>query len=109
MEMFVKFFDHRHPFGLAFGDSVQILLHLGGKINVHYLGEMHDQYIVDHISRFGGDKSSLFVFGHIVAGLDGSNSRRVSGRPADAVFFHRLYQAGFVVSRRRFGEMLFCF
>ena len=109
MERLVKFFYDRRPFYLPFGDFVQIFFHFSGKVYIHYLGKMRDQNVVDHVSGFSGDKSSLLVFGRVIAGLDGGDSRGVSGRPADAVFFHRFYQAGFVVSRGRFGEMLFRF
>ena len=43
----------------------------------------------------------------VLAIEQGGDDRRIGRRTADAVFFERLDQRGFAVTRRRFGEMLF--
>ena len=43
---------------------------------------------------------------HVLPLLDGAEDRRVGGRASDAALFQLFHQRGFVVARRRLGEVL---
>ena len=85
----VKFFHYFHPFYFAFGNVIKLFFNVGSKINIHDFRKIFHQHIVDQKAFFGGGVF-LFFFVYIAAFLDGSQSWRVSGRAADAVWLPKL-------------------
>ena len=63
------------------------------------------QKIIHGPSRFGREKPPLHLF-DIFAILNRRNNGRIGGRPSDAFFFELFDQQGFVIPRRRLGEVL---
>ena len=63
------------------------------------------QQVDDNDTQFRRDKLLVLLF-HIVAVLNRIHNRRVRTRPADALFFQRLDEAGFGIAGRRLREVL---
>src|SRR6266849_140726 len=102
----VKLLHRRHPRFVAFFDLVQLLFHVRGEVDVDQVRESLHQEIVHGPPCFGGSEPSVHLLG-IFAILNRRNDTRIGGWPADAFFFQVLDQQGFVIPRRRLGEVLF--
>ncbi len=55
-ELIVEGADNALPLLVALGYVIELLLHLSGKVVVHYVGEILNQEIVDHHTYVGGNK-----------------------------------------------------
>ena len=136
VEGLVEAGDHLAPVLLSLGDHVELLLHLGGEVEVHHRGEVLHQEIVHHHADVGGEqllllgthvlggralgdlvvrqgKDAVVALGafpvllhHVVLFLHGADRGRVGGRTADAEFLQFLHQAGLRVPRRGSIEAL---
>ena len=101
----IEFLHQRHPVPFAFGDVVQLRLHLRGEIYVDQIGEILHQHIVDDDAGFGGMVTARLTI-HITALFNRRENRRIRRRSADAVFFHCADERRVGVTRRRLGEVL---
>ena len=86
-------------------DLVQLLFHVAGELQVHHLGEVLHQQIGHRHADLGGIEAPLLLL-DVAALLDLADDGGVGARPADAFFFQRFHQRGFVVAGRRLREML---
>jgi hypothetical protein len=93
------------PVELAFFDLVELLFHARRVAHVEDVVEAFEQQVGHHHAQLGGLEFAAFL-GDVLALLNGGKNRRVGGRAAHAVGFQLLDQRGFVVARRRLGEML---
>ncbi|MPM17748.1 hypothetical protein SDC9_64147 [bioreactor metagenome] len=78
----VEVVQHLEPLGLAAGDLVEVLLHLGGEGVVDQLGEVLLQQPGDGEGEPGRHQGGALLE-HVVAAGDGPDDRRVRRRPAD--------------------------
>ena len=90
---------------LAGGDAVELLLEVGGEIEL--------DVALEEILEEGGDDAALVlrhealaVEAHIVALAQRLHRRGIGRGPADAELLHLLDERGLGVARRRLGEML---
>ena len=132
----VKLTDHLVPYLFAFGDIVEIFLHIGSKIIVEDIGKMVHQEIVDQHTDIGWKKFGFFVAGifrfyrfgylvifqgdqgivagnaravffhHVFSFLDRGDGRGVGGGASDAQFFQFFNQGCLGVTERLLGEFL---
>ena len=106
IEAFPKLAHYRHPLALATGNVIELVFELGGEMVIDVLGEMLGEEFVDNIAGIGGHKAFLLKC-DVFAVFERGNNAGIGGRSADAEFFQRFHQRGFVVARRRAGEVLF--
>ena len=79
VEGLVEAGDHLAPVLLAFGDHVELLLHLGGEVEVHDRGEVLHEEIVHHHADVRGEQ--LLLLGtHVLGGRALGDLRRSPGR-----------------------------
>ena len=93
------------PVGLAAFHLIQVLLHLGGEVHIHDVGELLQHQAVHGPAQQGGLELFLVPL-HIAAVDDGGDDGRVGGGAADAVLFQRLDEGGFGVAGGGLGELL---
>ena len=95
-----------HPLLVAVGHLVQQALHLGREAHVHEMREVLHQLLTDHAPQIGGDEVAVLQ-AHVFAVLQGGDDAGVGGGAADALLFQFAHQAGFAVTGRGLGELLF--
>ena len=93
------------PLLFAFFDFVEFLFQTRGVLHIENVAEVFDQQIGDDQADFGRRKFAA-DFLHVLPLLNGGENRRVGRRAADAALFEFFHQRGFVVARRRLGEVL---
>ncbi len=86
-------------------DLIEFFLHVAGKAQVHHLGKMIDENVRHLHADFGGEESAFLLF-DVAAVLNLADDGGIGAGSADAFFFQRLDQRRFVVTRRRFREVL---
>ena len=106
VETFPEFVHHRYPLAFAVGDFVELVFEFGGEVVVDVLGEVFGEEFVDDFAGVGRGEAFLLK-GNVFAVFERGNDAGVGGRAADAVFFERFHQGGFVEAGRRGGEVLF--
>ena len=94
--------QHRDPLGVAAGDLVQHLLHLGGERVVDQLGEVLLQQPGDREGQPGRHQRRALLE-HVVAAGDGADDRGVRRGPADLQLLQLGHQRRLGVAGRRPG------
>ncbi len=92
----------RHGLGLAAGDAVEVVLHLGGEVVVDEPPEVLLQE-VDHGEAQEGRHQGGALLEDVAAVQDGADDRRVGRRAADLALFQLLDQRGLGVAGRGLG------
>ena len=103
--MVVKAIQQNGPLLRALFDLVQLLFQPGRISHIEDIRKILHQQVANHHSNLGGIKSPADL-GHIFAVLNGVDDRGISRWTADSPFFENFHQRGFVVARRRRGEVL---
>ncbi|MCE7934449.1 MAG: hypothetical protein DYG96_07625, partial [Chlorobi bacterium CHB2] len=98
----VEFFEIWQPFGIATGNVVQGLLHLGGEPKVHKARKVLLQQRGDRNCRERGDQLRSGLAG-VAAILNCVDDAGVGAGAADSFAFKGLHQCGFGVACRRLG------
>ena len=104
-EAIPEFFQHRQPFGLAFGDEVELVFQLRGEVVVHVAREMLGEKFIHDAADIGGHEA-FFIQHHVFALNQGGHNAGVGGGAADAELLQGLHQTRFGITRRRLGEVL---
>ena len=80
-ELLVEARHHLVPLRLAFGNLIEVLLHAGGEVIVHDVGEVLHQEVVDDDADVGGQQFALLRTGEflLVLGGDFLSLQRVDG------------------------------
>jgi len=91
--------------GMALGDIVQRLLHLGGELHIDQIGEMALHQVI-HCKRHESRRELVAGPGGIAAILDRADDRGVGAGAADPLAFQRLDERGIGVARRGLGVVL---
>ena len=55
----VEVLEHPLPAELALLDPVELVLHLGGELDVEDLGELAHHDLLDHLAQLGGEEAAL--------------------------------------------------
>ena len=77
------------PIKVLLLDFVELLFHIAGKTDVHYLGEVLAEFVSDYLGQVGGEE--LFVpLLDIASLLNSAYYGSISAWPADAFAFERL-------------------
>src|SRR5262245_16718267 len=82
-ELLVERVDGRNPVGVALLDLVEGLLELGRELDVHHLGKVRDEQIVDLHAQLGREERPALAM-DVAAILDGREDLGVRRRPPDA-------------------------
>ena len=105
LERLPEFVHHRYPLAFAVGDFVELVFEFGGEVVIDVLGEVVGQEFVDDVAGVGGHEAFLLK-GNVFAVFERGDNAGVGRWAADAIFFECFNQRGFVVTRRRSGEVL---
>ncbi len=95
----------RHPLGVALGDVVERVLHPGGEVVVHQLGEVPFQQCHHGEGHERRDQRGALLE-HVAAVQDRADDRGVGGRAADLPVLQLLDQRRLGVAGRRPGRVL---
>ncbi len=93
------------PGDLVVGDTVELLLQIGGEAIFDIAGEEAFEESSEHAALVLGYQS-LLVDADVATVLEHLQDRGIGRGPADAEFLHALDQRGFRIARRRLGEVL---
>ena len=105
VELFVELADGFAPGNLSRFDLVQLLFHARGVLHVEDVVKILEQQSGNHPAQLGWVKTAT-ILPYVLSLLNCREDGGVGGRAAHAVGFELLHQRGFVVARRRLGEML---
>ena len=105
LKRIVELVEHLDHLFLGGSDVVELVLHVGGELQVEDLGEVLDQQVGDRHAQVGGEEAPLLLL-DVAAVLDRLDDRRVGAGPADGLLFEGLDQRGLAVAGRRLGEVL---
>jgi len=100
-----EFAQQLAPVHLAARDIVELFLEMGSEIVFDVAREIAFEEGRDDAAAVFGNEA-LAVDAHVIALLQHVDDAGIGRGPADAEFFESLHQAGFRITRRRFGEML---
>ena len=136
LELLVELMHHLVPLRLAFGNLIEVLLHVGREVVVHDIGEVLHEEVVHDDADVGGQQLALLRAGHfllrlrgdllafqcvdgerallallvafvnVFALLDGGNSRCIGRRTADAQLFELVHQRSLRVADGTLAETL---
>src|SRR5690242_5073607 len=101
----VEVLEEGSPFALALLNGVEAALHIGREVDVHDLGEVLEQQLVDRLAEPGGHEAAILLL-DIAAILDGTDDGHVGAGPADATLLQLFDQAGLGEACGRLSEVL---
>ena len=105
MERHIELADHVLPLYIAGLHIVQLLLHTGGELYIHDVGEALTHQVVDHLPQ-RCDAQVLALLDDVLAVQNGGHGGGIGGGAADAVLLHGTDQRGVGVPGGRLGEVL---
>ena len=106
LKTFVEFVESCNPIFCAFFNIIEVAFHFRRKLHVNNIIELIFQQTRYNLAQSGRFKLISRFALDIVAVENCGNSRRVSGRSSDTVFFKCLDKRRLVVARGRLSEML---
>ena len=97
--------EHLLPLHITLGHIVQMLLHLGGELQIGDVGEILLHPRRHRLTQIGDEEMLAFLL-HIAAVQNGGHGGCVGRGTADAVLLHSANEGGLGVVCRRLGKVL---